>query len=340
MRVLITGAAGFIGYHLVKRLLTKGHTIVGIDNLNDYYSVELKRDRLMDCGIDIRSQNGNNIFSSPDGHYQFHKMDLMDMDALQALFEVEPFDLVVNLAAQAGIRYSLENPRSYIKSNIEGFFNILECCRIFPPKKLVYASSSSVYGLNTDQPFAIEQKSERPINIYAVSKKTNELMAHAYSHLYNFTTVGLRFFTVYGPWGRPDMAPYLFADAITRGKPITVYNNGLMKRDFTYIDDIVDGMECVLNADLQDKYQVFNIGNGKPIDLMRFISCLESAFKKDSIKNFREITPGDIVSTWADTANLKAKTGYTAKTSIEEGVSMFATWFKAYHNIDSPLPAF
>ncbi|KAA0991299.1 NAD-dependent epimerase/dehydratase family protein [Dyadobacter aurulentus] len=333
MKVLVTGAAGFIGFHLVKKLIEDGHSVVGIDNINDYYSVDLKMDRLRECGIEIAGHTDGNSYQSTNSSYIFCKLDLTDMEELAQLFEVHRFDYVVNLAAQAGIRYSMENPRSYIRSNVEGFFNVLECCRIFPPKKLVYASSSSVYGLNTEQPFAVEQKSETPINVYAASKKTNELMAHAYSHLYNFTTIGLRFFTVYGPWGRPDMAPFLFADAITQGKPITVYNNGLMKRDFTFIDDIIDGMVSVLNTDHTTKYQVFNIGNGKPVDLMHFITCLEKAFGKEAIKNFREMAPGDIQSTWADTETLKSATGYVPKIDIEEGVGIFARWFEAYNRI-------
>ncbi|CAG5069904.1 UDP-glucose 4-epimerase [Dyadobacter sp. CECT 9623] len=339
MKVLVTGAAGFIGFHLVQKLVENGHSVVGIDNINDYYSVDLKLDRLRECGIEIDDAIDGKEYSSSKSSYVFHKLDLTEMDELSQLFEANRFDYVVNLAAQAGIRYSMENPRSYLKSNVEGFFNILECCRLFPPRKLVYASSSSVYGLNTEQPFAIEQKSETPINIYAASKKANELMAHAYSHLYDFTTVGLRFFTVYGPWGRPDMAPFLFADAITKGNPITVYNNGLMKRDFTYIDDIVDGIVSVLDTDLSAKYQVFNIGNGKPVDLLHFITCLENAFGQEAVKNMREMAPGDIVSTWADTETLRNSTGYAPKIDIEDGVAAFVSWFKTYNRVGSTVSA-
>ncbi|NIJ51557.1 NAD-dependent epimerase/dehydratase family protein [Dyadobacter arcticus] len=329
MKVLVTGAAGFIGYHLVKKLIAAKVDVVGLDNINDYYSVELKNNRLKDCGINVNEHDVD--YTSAEGNYRFLKIDLLDFERLLLLFQENSFDCIVNLAAQAGIRYSLENPRSYIKSNIEGFFNILECCRINPPQKLVYASSSSVYGLNTEQPFAISQKSETPINVYAASKKTNELMAHAYSHLYNFTTVGLRFFTVYGPWGRPDMAPFLFAEAIQSGKAINVYNNGDMKRDFTYIDDIVEGIQTVLKTEFSEKYQVFNIGNGKPVDLMYFIKCLENSFSRKAEVNLKDIIPGDIVSTWADTEALESTTGYRANTNVEKGVDLFANWYKDYY---------
>ncbi|KQS33277.1 NAD-dependent epimerase/dehydratase family protein [Dyadobacter sp. Leaf189] len=331
MSVLVTGAAGFIGFHLVKKLIEKGHDVVGIDNINDYYSVTLKHDRLRECGIDIDNPVLENYYKSDIANYEFFKMDLTEMDKLSELFETRRFRYVINLAAQAGIRYSLENPRSYLSSNVEGFFNVLECSRLVKPEKLIYASSSSVYGLNTEQPFAISQKSETPINIYAASKKANELMAHAYSHLYNIQTVGLRFFTVYGPWGRPDMAPYLFANAIEKGEAINVYNHGNMKRDFTYIDDIVSGIYAVLDTQLTEQYQVFNIGNGQPVDLMDFIKCLESSFGKPAEINLKEMIPGDIVSTWADTAELERATGYRAATDISTGVEHFAKWHRAYH---------
>ncbi|TLV00775.1 NAD-dependent epimerase/dehydratase family protein [Dyadobacter luticola] len=331
MSVLVTGAAGFIGFHLVKKLISQGHAVVGIDNINDYYSVSLKHDRLRECGIDINAPVSENYYRNADGTYEFYKMDLIEMDKLVDLFETRKFEFVINLAAQAGIRYSLENPRSYLSSNVEGFFNILECCRLHTPDKLIFASSSSVYGLNTEQPFAISQKSETPINIYAASKKANELMAHAYSHLYQFTTVGLRFFTVYGPWGRPDMAPYLFAKAIQDDRAINVYNHGKMKRDFTYIDDIVAGIYAVIQSAMPEKYQVYNIGNGRPVDLMHFIQCLESSFGKNAQINLKDMIPGDIVSTWADTEELERVTGYRAGTNIEAGVENFVNWYKQYH---------
>lgn len=331
MKVLVTGAAGFIGFHLVKKLIKEGHQVVGIDNINDYYSVQLKLDRLSQVGIDVAQIVSHQAVLSSVSSFQFIKMDLLDMDQLLGLFEEHHFDYVINLAAQAGIRYSLENPRSYLKSNVEGFFNILECCRLHPPGKLVYASSSSVYGLNTEQPFATIQKSETPINVYAATKKTNELLAHTYSHLYDLTTVGLRFFTVYGPWGRPDMAPFLFADAIEAGRPINVYNHGEMKRDFTYIDDIVGGINAVLKSDLPNKYQVFNIGNGKPVNLLHFIKCLESSFGKKAEINLKDMIPGDIVSTWADTDELEAVSGHRATTNIEDGVDSFVKWYREYN---------
>lgn len=332
MKILVTGAAGFIGFYIVKKLIAEGHQVFGIDNINDYYSTALKIDRLQECGIEgiTLTANWDNIYYSKSGNYTFQRLDLLDMDALLRLFEAHRFDYVINLAAQAGIRYSIENPRSYLKSNVEGFFNILECCRQFPPQKLIFASSSSVYGLNEEQPFSTAQKVDSPINIYAASKKSNELMAHAYSHLYKFTTVGLRFFTVYGPWGRPDMAPFLFADAILNGKPIKVFNNGLMKRDFTYIDDIAAGITSVIDAVLPEYYQIFNIGNGKPVELFYFIQCLERSLGKEAVKEMHPIVPGDIVSTWADTTQLEEATGYKPQTDIAQGVELFASWYKSY----------
>lgn len=331
MKILVTGSAGFIGYHLIKSLLREGVMLVGIDNLNDYYDVNLKIARLKDCGIDFNDQNST--FITKDGSYEFHKMDLTNYDELENLFKKNRFDIVVNLAAQAGIRYSTENPRSYIKSNIEGFFNILECCKLYPPKKLLYASSSSVYGLNTSQPFATSDKTETPINIYAASKKSNELMAHAYSHLYGFPTIGLRFFTVYGPWGRPDMAPFLFADAIQNDRPINIFNNGEMERDFTFITDIINGIREVLQLQVEKGFnKVLNIGNGKPVNLMYFINCLENSFGKDVKKQFKKMIPGDIVSTWSDTTELKELTNYTPKIDIEQGVQEFVIWYKSYYS--------
>ena len=332
MKILVTGAAGFIGFYLVKKLIGEGHEVFGIDNINDYYATSLKINRLKECGIEPidLSAPWENIYNSTLGNYAFQRVDLLDMDRLLELFEEHRFDYVVNLAAQAGIRYSIENPRSYLKSNVEGFFNILECCRQYPPRKLVFASSSSVYGLNEEQPFSTEQKVDSPINIYAASKKSNELMAHAYSHLYKFTAVGLRFFTVYGPWGRPDMAPFLFADAILNERPIKVFNSGQMKRDFTYVDDIVNGIASVISADLAEYYQIFNIGNGKPVDLLYFIQCLEKSLGKEAIKEMHPMVPGDIVSTWADTTQLEDCTGYKPQTDIAHGVKLFADWYKRY----------
>lgn len=332
MRALVTGAAGFIGFHLVKELVRLNYEVVGIDNINDYYSTSLKLDRLRECGItelDIQATQAKPHVSA-DGRYTFVKIDLLEMDRLTELFDTYRFDFVINLAAQAGIRYSTENPRAYLESNVGGFFNILECCRQYPPKKLVFASSSSVYGLNEVQPFSTDQKVDTPINIYAASKKSNELMAHAYSHLYKFQTVGLRFFTVYGPWGRPDMAPFLFADAIMNGRPIKVFNNGEMQRDFTYIDDIVAGIIAVIGATMAEQYQIFNIGNGKPVGLLHFIQCLERSFGRKAEMDMHPMIPGDIVSTWADTSLLEAATGYRPKTDIASGVAQFAAWYQNY----------
>lgn len=331
MKILVTGSAGFIGFHLVRNLLQMGHEVYGIDNINDYYSVDLKLDRIRECGIDMDlADPASKVYKSSLGSYTFERVDLLDMDRLANLFESYQFDHVVNLAAQAGIRYSTENPRAYLQSNVEGFFNILECCRMYPPAKLVFASSSSVYGLNEEQPFATAQKVDTPINIYAASKKSNELMAHAYSHLYGFTTVGLRFFTVYGPWGRPDMAPFLFADAILNDRPIKVFNNGEMRRDFTYIDDIVAGIIAVIGASLPDKYQIYNIGNGKPVGLLDFIQCLEKSLGRNAVMEMHPIIAGDIVSTWADTTQLEAATGYRPQVEIASGVKIFAEWYRDY----------
>lgn len=332
MKVLVTGSAGFIGFHLVKLLIRQGFQIFGIDNINDYYATSLKIDRLKDCGIEFDDLDASwdTLYQSTIGNYTFQRVDLLDMPRLTELFENQRFDIVVNLAAQAGIRYSTENPRAYLESNVEGFFNILECCRLYPPQKLIFASSSSVYGLNEEQPFATGQKVDTPINIYAASKKSNELMAHAYSHLYRFQAIGLRFFTVYGPWGRPDMAPFLFADAILNDRPIKVFNNGEMQRDFTYIDDIVNGVAATIHTEIPELYQIFNIGNGNPVSLLYFIQCLEESFRKNAVKEMHPIIPGDIVSTWADTTQLEQVTGYRPKTEIADGVRLFAAWYTNY----------
>jgi UDP-glucuronate 4-epimerase len=335
MQVLVTGAAGFIGFHLCERLLNEGHQVVGIDNLNDYYDVTLKDDRLAKL-------------TDRDG-FSFHKIDLADREGIEQLFERYEFESVVNLGAQAGVRYSLQNPRAYIDSNLTGFGNILEGCRHYKIKHLVYASSSSVYGANTKIPFSVHDNVDHPISLYAATKKANELMAHSYSHLYKIPTTGLRFFTVYGPWGRPDMAPMLFTKAILAGKPIDVFNYGKMQRDFTYVDDIVEGIIKVMHkipepnpdwtgtepdpATSKAPYRIYNIGNNQPIELMYFIEVLEKALGIEAKKNIMPIQPGDVPTTYADVSDLTADVGFKPDTSIEIGVQRFVEWYRAYYQV-------
>jgi UDP-glucuronate 4-epimerase len=316
--ILITGTAGFIGFHLARRLLAEGHAVFGIDNFNEYYSVQLKRDR----HAQLEGQPG----------YQWRAADLTDLPALQEAFALFAPDCVVNLAAQAGVRYSITNPHAYMKSNLEGFLNVLECCRHAPSKpRLVYASSSSVYGGNTELPFAEDQRVDTPISLYAATKKANELMAHCYSHLYGMQTAGLRFFTVYGPWGRPDMAMWLFADAMLKGRSIQVFNHGDMYRDFTYIDDIVAGIRgCVLSSRLKP-YEVFNIGNHRSEKLMDMIGLIAKELGVESPK--LELLPmqdGDVPATYASVDRLHAAVGYEPTTPISVGIPKFIQWFKEY----------
>jgi len=332
-KILVTGTAGFIGYHLSKTLLEQGYEVVGIDNINDYYDINLKFARLKELGLDKEDseQWGHVSLSKKYNKLKFIRINLEDRTALPELFSQEKFDAVVNLAAQAGVRYSIENPMAYVDSNLVGFVNILECCRHHEIKHLVYASSSSVYGENAKVPFSEDDRVDYPVSLYAATKKANELMAHTYSHLYKIPTSGLRFFTVYGPWGRPDMAPILFASAITEGHPIKVFNNGDMSRDFTYIDDIVNGIIITLNNPPTPEskkllYQVFNIGNGSPVSLMEFIETLEQKLGQIAEKNMMGMQPGDVPRTWADTAHLNAL-GYQSKTSINEGVGKFVKWY-------------
>lgn len=341
MKVLITGAAGFIGFHLAGKLLREGHTIIGLDSINDYYDVDLKYDRLLELGI-IRDEIRFNslVGSTTKPGFSFIQMDLKEHDYLSNLFAEEKFDIVINLAAQAGVRYSISNPRAYIDSNIVGFINILECCRHHPVKHLIFASSSSVYGMNTKVPFSETDVTDCPVSLYAASKKSNELMAHTYSHLYKIPVTGLRFFTVYGPWGRPDMSPILFANAITSGEPIKVFNNGNLSRDFTYIDDIIDGIRRVFSnsppsaSGEKPPYRVFNIGNNSPVELKYFISVIEKALGKVAIKTLMPMQQGDVYQTYADIDALNRATAYSPSVSIEEGVRKFVEWYKSYYNLN------
>lgn len=322
MQVLVTGAAGFIGYHVSQRLLLDGAQVFGIDNLNDYYAVDLKKSRLIQ------------LESNPN--FQFQRLDLSDRNGMETLFENNTFDGVIHLAAQAGVRYSLENPHAYVDSNLVGFLHILEGCRQSKIAHLVYASSSSVYGANKKVPFSVEDNVDHPVSLYAATKKSNELMAHSYSHLYQIPITGLRFFTVYGPWGRPDMAYFKFVEAIVKGKPIDVYNHGEMQRDFTYIDDVVEGIIRVLNRPpnidtTTPPYKLYNIGNNQPVTLMRFIEVIEAAMGKAAEKNFLPMQPGDVPATYADVDALIKDVGFQPKTSIEEGIRQFVAWYRSYY---------
>lgn len=339
MNVLVTGAAGFIGFFTSKVLLEKGHNVVGLDNINDYYDVNLKYSRLQQLGIDRKdAEVFNNKCNSTIKGFSFVRMNLEDREELPKLFENEKFDIVCNLAAQAGVRYSLENPETYIDSNLVGFLNILECCRNNDIKHLVYASSSSVYGLNKKIPFSTDDNVDHPISLYAATKKSNELMAHTYSHLFNIPTTGLRFFTVYGPWGRPDMAMFLFTDAIVNDKPIKVFNHGKMERDFTYVDDIVEGVVRIIEKSVDERhtnaelYKVYNIGNNNSVKLLDFIKEIEVNLNTTAEKNMMSIQPGDVERTWADVDQLIKDYDYRPNTSIKEGVKSFVQWYKEYYN--------
>lgn len=337
MNILVTGAAGFIGAETCIQLLARGDSVVGYDNINDYYSVDLKYARLARLGIARENCMHHEMVNGNKG-FRFVKANLEDTEYLFQLFATEKFDRVVHLAAQAGVRYSIENPAMYIQSNLVGFANMLEACRKYPVEHLVYASSSSVYGANAKIPFSTEDKVDRPVSLYAATKKANELMAHSYSHLYKIPTTGLRFFTVYGPWGRPDMAPLLFAKAILEGKPIQIFNNGNMKRDFTYIDDIVEGLTRVVdtlphtnkNREIEvgecPYYRVYNIGHGQPADLERFIVLLENELGMKSRKVKIGMQDGDVSCTWADVFNLKKELGYSPCTNLEDGLHLLAKW--------------
>jgi len=351
-KILVTGTAGFIGYHLAKKLLERGDEVIGLDIINDYYDINLKYARLGELGIDkneVLSSQGQLVQSSKYKNHQFIKADLADAETINRLFKEEKFDAVCNLAAQAGVRYSIENPHTYVQSNVVGFLNILEACRHYNVKNLSFASSSSVYGLNKSQPFKVSDHTDHPVSLYAATKKSNEMMAHTYAHLYGLNVTGLRFFTVYGPWGRPDMAPMLFADAILNDRAIKVFNHGKMSRDFTYIDDIVDGIIKVIDNPSQSNegfdaaipdpsissasYKIYNIGNNSPVKLMDFIETLEVAIGKKSEKNFMDMQDGDVVSTYADVSGLIEDFAYKPDTSLEKGVESFVAWYKAFYNV-------
>ena len=334
-KVLITGAAGFIGFHLAQKLDALGYTVVGLDNLNDYYDVSLKEARLAKL--------------EPLDNFSFHKIDLEEKDRIDALFAAEKFDYVVNLAAQAGVRYSLENPYAYINANVTGFLNILEACRHHPVKHLIYASSSSVYGANTRMPFSTHHTVDHPVSLYAATKKSNELMAHTYSHLYGIATTGLRFFTVYGPYGRPDMALFLFTKAILDGQPIKVFNNGEMRRDFTYVDDIVEGVARLLPhvaqpdpqwsgeapdpASSYAPYRVYNIGNNSPVKLLDFVEAIEESLGKKAEKHFMPLQDGDVVATYADVQDLMKAVDFKPSKDLRVGVQHFVDWYREYYRV-------
>lgn len=337
-RILVTGAAGFIGFHLVQKLINNTEIIVGIDNINNYYEVDLKYARLDETGISqSKIKWAQEVKSYKYNNYTFCRINLEDKEYLNKIFQDYKIDVVINLAAQAGVRYSLENPDVYVQSNIVGFLNILECCRHFKIKHLIYASSSSVYGENKKVPFSVDDAVDNPISLYAATKKSNELIAYTYSHLYGIPTTGLRFFTVYGPWGRPDMAIYLFTKAILNGESIKVFNNGKMRRDFTYIDDIIAGIDIVLKNTPEKNestpaYSLYNIGNGKPEALMDFVDAIETSLGIEAVKEFLPMQAGDVPQTWADTSALKVL-GYTGNVSIREGVDKFIKWYRLYHNV-------
>ncbi len=351
MKILVTGTAGFIGFHLAQKLLDRGDEVIGLDSVNDYYDPNLKYARLEQTGVSRNKVAYNKLVASDDySNYRFIELNLEDEENITRLFKSEKFDRVCNLAAQAGVRYSIENPMAYINANLVGFTNVLEGCRHHDVDHLVYASSSSVYGMNKTMPFSVDHNVDHPISLYAASKKSNELMAHTYSHLYNLPTTGLRFFTVYGPWGRPDMALFKFTKAILNDEPIQVFNNGNMKRDFTYIDDIVEGLKNVIDQPAQPNmdwdpenpspgsspapYKVYNIGNNYPEHLMDFIQELENALGKHAKKEMLPMQPGDVEATWADVEHLINDFGYRPNTSIQEGIQKFVDWYLWYYECE------
>ncbi len=350
MHVLVTGSAGFIGYHLAKRLVNQGYRVTGLDAINAYYDVELKYARLEEAGIHRDRIRYNELAEGgPDNRYRFIKLQLEDREAILDLFAGNYFDVVVHLAAQAGVRYSLTNPQAYVDSNITGFLSILEACRHHSVRNLIYASSSSVYGMNKKMPFSVGSNVDHPVSLYAASKKSNELMAHTYSHLFGIPTIGLRFFTVYGPWGRPDMALFIFTRAILEGKPIEVYNHGKMERDFTYIDDIVTGIEKMIpnppkphpgwDPEHPDPsastapYRLYNIGRNQPVRLTDFIRAIEKALGRKATMKMMPMQPGDVEKTWADVASLAGDFHYNPSTPVEEGIGHFVEWYRKYYRV-------
>ncbi len=333
MKILVTGCAGFIGFHLTRRLLGEGHSVVGVDNLNDYYPPELKAARLRELGMDMRNAKYN--APAVSGNFTFISADIEDADLYGLHLDARKFDLVCHLAAQAGVRYSIDNPAQYVSSNLVGFFNILEYCRHNPVKRLVYASSSSVYGNNDSIPYRESYCTDKPRSFYGATKKANEAMAFSYSSLYGIEAVGLRFFTVYGPWGRPDMAPFLFTRAVLEGRPIDVFNNGEMMRDFTYVDDIVEGVCRVLLDQPRnlapEKHRIYNIGNSQPVGLGDFIATIERLAGRSAEKRYLPMQPGDVVRTWADTTRLREDYGYAPSTPLETGLGAFVEWYRKYY---------
>ena len=345
MKILITGTAGFIGFHLVEKLLLKGHSVVGVDQINDYYDINLKYDRLVYSGIDVTKEMQGGVTSSKYNDYKFYKCSLEDKKSLNTIFEKENPNAVCNLAAQAGVRYSIENPDAYIQSNIIGFQNVIEACRKYGIKNFCYASSSSVYGGNEDLPFSEKDNVDNPISLYAATKKSNELVAFTYSHLFKISTTGLRFFTVYGPWGRPDMALFLFVKALTTGNSIDVFNHGNMLRDFTFIDDIIEGVIKVIENPAKAPknkskanptcapYEIYNIGNNNPVKLMDFIGSIEKKLGKNFTINFKELQPGDVPSTYANVEKLNKAFNFKPSTTIDEGIGEFINWYIKYYKI-------
>ena len=339
MKILVTGAAGFIGYHVSHRLVSMGYQVVGLDNINGYYRNTLKFDRLKELGINLENAARFNFLTSSETfpNFQFLRINLEDGKALTELFAQQDFSMVIHLAAQAGVRYSLDNPHAYVNSNIIGFLNILECCRHYPVEHLIYASSSSVYGLNKSVPFKTTDNVDKPISLYAATKKSNELMAHTYNHLFGLSMTGLRFFTVYGPWGRPDMATYRFTEAILEDKPIKVFNNGLMERDFTYIDDIVKGILKIVEkrkSSTDALFELFNLGNSNSIKLTHLIQAVEKALGKKAKQTLLPLQPGDVLKTWADMEDFEKEYGPLQKTTVKDGIEVFVKWYKSYHGVE------